>query len=274
MLAPRVQDSRPFLAVLAAIITLCWLALIAWGLSPYGQYLDHQLLGDGTVTFSPEYATIAGFFVAGWTLMTVAMMLPTVIPLLLLFRRLTASRAEARLLTAWLIAGYLAVWILVGTVSHLGDFALHALVERSHWAEERAWVLSALVLTFAGTYQFTALKHLCLDKCRSPYSFIVEHWHGRRPQLEALRLGLHHGIFCVGCCWPLMLLMFAIAGAGNVLWMLVLGAVMATEKNLPWGRKLSTPVGVILLAAGLGLMMAQATFGVACAHDGTGCTSP
>jgi predicted metal-binding membrane protein len=271
MIAPRVRDYRPFLAVLASLIALCWLALIVWDLSPYGRYLDHRLVGEGDLALDLEYVGLAGFFVAGWTLMTVAMMLPTVIPLLLLFRRLTASRAGAPGLVGLLVAGYLSVWILVGAVSHLGDLGLHALVERSHWLEDRSWILSALVLFLAGAYQFTPLKHMCLDKCRSPYSFVVEHWHGARPRLEALSLGLHHGLFCVGCCWPLMLLMFAVAGAGNLVWMLVLGGVMATEKNLPWGGKISAPLGVLLLAAGVGLVMAQLSIGVACAHDGGAC---
>jgi predicted metal-binding membrane protein len=270
MIAPRVRNYRPFFVVLASLIALSWLALIVWNLSPYGRYLDHRLLGEGDLAFDLEYVGIAGFFVAGWTLMTVAMMLPTVVPLLLLFRRLTVNR-RPMLLSAWLVAGYLAVWMFVGAVSHLGDLGLHALVERSHWLEDRSWILSASVLFLAGMYQFTPLKHMCLDKCRSPYSFIVEHWHGARPKLEALSLGLHHSLFCVGCCWPLMLLMFAVAGAGNLLWMLVLGGVMATEKNLPWGRKISTPLGILLLAIGAGLAMAHLSLGVACAHDGGGC---
>jgi predicted metal-binding membrane protein len=270
MIAPRVRDYRPFLAVLASLVALCWLALIVWDRSPYGRYLDHRLLSERDGALDLEYAGLAAFFVAGWTLMTVAMMLPTVIPLLLLFRRLTARRAGASALVGLLIAGYLAVWVVVGAVAHLGDLGLHALVERSHWLEDRSWILSASVLFLAGAYQFTPLKRMCLDKCRSPYSFIVEHWQGNRPSVEALRLGIHHGLFCVGCCWSLMLLMFAVAGAGNLVWMLALGAVMATEKNLPWGRKISTPVGVLLLAVSFGLMMAQLSVGVACAHDGGG----
>ncbi|MCH7577715.1 MAG: DUF2182 domain-containing protein, partial [Chloroflexi bacterium] len=79
---------------------------------------------------------------------------------------------------------------------------------------------------------------------------ITEHWLGNRQQAQAFRLGVHHGIFCVGCCWSLMLLMFAV-GVGNLGWMLVLGTVMAVEKNLPWGRRLSAPLGVALLAGAL-----------------------
>jgi predicted metal-binding membrane protein len=104
-------------------------------------------------------------------------------------------------------------------------------------------------LLVAGGFQFSRLKYRCLDKCRAPLSFVMEHWRGRHDRRNAFVLGIHHGIFCVGCCWALMLLMFGV-GVGNVGWMLGLGAVMAIEKNLPWGRKLSAPVGAALLACG------------------------
>jgi predicted metal-binding membrane protein len=104
------------------------------------------------------------------------------------------------------------------------------------------------VLATAGLFQFTHLKYRCLDKCRTPFSFLAQHWHGPAPRRSAFRLGLHHGLYCVGCCWAIMLLMFVI-GTGNVGWMLGLGAVMALEKNAPWGSRLSRPLGGALLIA-------------------------
>jgi predicted metal-binding membrane protein len=104
-------------------------------------------------------------------------------------------------------------------------------------------------LLTAGIYQFTPLKYMCLDKCRSPYSFIIEQWRGRNASIESLRLGWRHGLFCLGCCWSLMLLMFAVS-VGNLVWMLALAIVMGVEKNLPWGRRISVPLGVVLLSSG------------------------
>jgi predicted metal-binding membrane protein len=101
----------------------------------------------------------------------------------------------------------------------------------------------------AGLYQVTPLKYYCLEKCRSPLHFVVTHWQGRRDRLQAFRLGVRHGLFCVGCCWSLMLLVFAV-GVGNLGWMLMLGAVMALEKNLPWGRWFSALVGALLVCWG------------------------
>jgi predicted metal-binding membrane protein len=111
-------------------------------------------------------------------------------------------------------------------------------------------------LALAGGFQFTALKYRCLDKCRTPFSFINQHWRGQSASREAVRLGMHHGIFCVGCCWAIMLLMFVV-GTGSIGWMLVIGAVMATEKNTPWGRKLSAPLGFALLACAVGVVIVE-----------------
>ena len=109
----------------------------------------------------------------------------------------------------------------------------------------------------AGLYQFTALKHKCLEKCRSPLSFIMENWRGGRQEQEAFHLGVRHGVFCIGCCWSLMLLMFVV-GVGSLAWMLALAALMAVEKNVPWGRRLSTPLGVLLVGLGIALVVARA----------------
>ncbi len=97
-------------------------------------------------------------------------------------------------------------------------------------------------LVLAGGYQFTSLKYRCLDKCRTPLGFIMRHWRGKNERSHAFALGVEHGAFCVGCRWALMFLMFAV-GTGNVGWMLALGAVMAVDKNVRWGRRLSAPLG-------------------------------
>jgi predicted metal-binding membrane protein len=97
-----------------------------------------------------------------------------------------------------------------------------------------------------------------LDKCRSPLSFIVEHWRGRQEGRLAFRLGVRHGMFCLGCCWSLMLVTFTV-GVGNIGWMLVIGAVMAAEKNMRGGRRLGAPVGVVLVGWGLALILRSAS---------------
>jgi predicted metal-binding membrane protein len=243
---------------LGALIVLAWVALWAWGASPLGGYLGHNPL-------RAEESPVGGalglglLFVVGWTIMTIAMMLPTSVPLVLLFHRIVRDRVDSARLIGLLLIGYLLVWTAFGAVAHAADLGLHGVVARSEWLGANTWLLGALPLLLAGAYQFSGLKYQCLKKCRSPLTFITEHWHGKRERLEAFRLGVHHGLFCVGCCWSLMLLMFA-QGLGSVAWMLLLGAVMAAEKNLPWGRRLSAPLGVALLTAGL-LLVAQHAIG-------------
>jgi len=118
--------------------------------------------------------------------------------------------------------------------------------------EVNAWLFGVAVLTVAGWFQFSSLKYRCLEKCRAPFSFLSQHWRGTGQNAQAFLLGAHHGLFCVGCCWALMLLMFAV-GTGNVGWMMGLGTIMAIEKNMSWGRRLSTPLGVGLLAWGFAI---------------------
>ncbi|MBX6771054.1 MAG: DUF2182 domain-containing protein [Chloroflexi bacterium] len=241
----RVRTGRAYdytiQAVLAALIGLAWLALWLWGRSPYGRFLDHESLDR----LDAGHGLLIIFFVAGWTLMTLAMMLPTSFPLVALFDRLIASRPDRLLLVALVVSGYLATWTIFGMIVHLLDWGLHHLVDQSPWLTAHAWVIGAGTLAAAGLYQFTPLKYHCLDRCRSPMSFIAEHWQGRCAWLEAFRLGIRHGLFCVGCCWTLMLLMFAV-GVGSIGWMLVLGALMAIEKNLPRARWISRPLGIAL----------------------------
>ncbi|MFQ5532677.1 MAG: DUF2182 domain-containing protein [Candidatus Methylomirabilales bacterium] len=250
----RVDDRRLLTGLLVMLIALAWLALWIWGQSPYARYLSHEEL---EIISLPEDTLLLVLFTAGWTLMTVAMMLPTSLPLIVMFHTLTRRRSDRLWLVVLLVTGYLGTWTLFGVVAHVGDWVLHEAVERSAWLESNAWVLGGGILIVAGVFQFTPLKYYCLDKCRSPLSFIMEHWRGRHERVQALWLGVRHGIFCIGCCWALMLLMFAV-GVANIGWMLVLGAVMAIEKNMPWGRRLSAPLGVFLLGWGLILVLVAA----------------
>jgi predicted metal-binding membrane protein len=246
-----------FSAIFWALIALAWLALILWQASPYGRYVDHgewtatglaaalcSTLPDGVVAVLP-----ALLYAAGWLLMIAAMMLPSTLMLLRLFDRLTATRADRRVLIALVLAGYLAIWSVFGVAVHLIDLILHRAILLSPWLVFNAWVIVAGVFVFAGGFQFTRLKYRCLDKCRTPLSFVIEHWRGRSVRAQSLLLGLHHGLFCVGCCWAIMLVSFAL-GTGSIAWMLAIGAVMALEKNASWGRRLSAPLGAFLLACG------------------------
>jgi predicted metal-binding membrane protein len=216
---------------------------VLWERSPYGKFLDHDGLGN------PQNPYVVAFPIIGWVTMIVAMMLPTSWPLLRLFDRMTARHAGHRALLSRVIAGYLAVWTLFGMAVHLGDLELHRLANANEWLETHAWLIGATTLVGAGIYQFSSLKYRCLAQCRSPFAFIASHWQGRDPKREAFGLGVRHGLFCLGCCWALMVVMFAV-GVGSTGWMLAIGAIMAIEKNAQWGRRVSAPLGVTLITLG------------------------
>src|SRR5215207_151907 len=186
--APR-DDRRLFAALMVALIALAWLALWVWGQSPYGRFLSHHSL-----EVVRGNAVLMLVFVAGWSLMVVAMMLPTSLPLVALFRTLVRGRSDRTRLTVLLIAGYLGVWTLFGVLVHLGDWGLHHATEQAGWLQANSGLIGAATLVLAGVYQFTPLKNHCLARCRSPLSFIVEHWRGHGEQAQAFWLGIHHGV--------------------------------------------------------------------------------
>ena len=248
-------DRRTLFAFLmAALVAMAWAALWAWSASPYGRYLEHGGWGDAGALAALCRAVPQGDIVvpavlhaAGWVLMIAAMMLPTTFPVLDTFRRTVAGRADAGRLTALVIAGFFVAWMAFGLFAHAADAGLLLAARRYGALIAYGWAIGAAVLAGAGLFQFSALKYRCLEQCRTPFGFVVARWHGRSPSREAFRLGFDHGLFCVGCCWALMLVMFVV-GIGSLGWMLVLAAAMAAEKNLPWGRRLRTPLGLGLLA--------------------------
>ncbi|KVC74368.1 DUF2182 domain-containing protein [Burkholderia ubonensis] len=244
---------RVFPLVFASLVALAWAALWAWSSSPYGRYLDH----GGWTESGPAAALCralpggavwlpAVFDAAAWTLMILAMMLPTTLSLFNAFARVVAGRPDRARLLALVALGYVTAWSGFGLLAH----ALHALllagvahVPALAW---RGWLIGAAGFALAGAFQFSALKTRCLERCRTPLSFVISHWRGRAPQRHAFALGGRHGLFCVGCCWALMLLMFVV-GAGSLGWMLALAAAMAIEKNAAWGRRVTAPLGFALL---------------------------
>jgi predicted metal-binding membrane protein len=254
-LASRPHDNRPFLIVAVSLIGLAWLSLAIWGMSPYSRFLSHDALN---LILSGSGYLLIGVFIGGWTLMIIAMMLPTSLPLIQMFRNVIRQRSDRNWLVALLISGYLAVWVLFGVIIHVADLGVHQLVHASSTLTANSWVIVGSIFAIAGLYQFSALKYRCLDKCRSPLSFVTSYWKGRDEWRNSFALGVHHGIFCVGCCWSLMLLMFAV-GHGNLGWMLMLGVIMGAEKNLSWGRSLAKPLGIGLVI-GAGLIVAAGVY--------------
>jgi predicted metal-binding membrane protein len=247
-----------FLPLWGGLIGLAWLVLALWGLSPWAAYLDHDwtrlaILASLCRSLPAGEALAAAAVTAlGWLVMTVAMMLPTTLPLLLAFRGMVARRHDRGRLLGLVVTGYLLIWLGFGIAAHLVGMALAGAVAASPWLTFNGWAIATGLLLAAGLFQLSSLKHRCLDGCRAPVSFVLSRWRGRRPGAESLRLGVAHGAWCVGCCWALMLLMLAV-GAANLGWMLLLAAVMALEKNGRHGRRMAGPVGYALLLGAAGV---------------------
>jgi predicted metal-binding membrane protein len=242
--APPARVPGPVLAAVAA----AWGVAVALEASGVAGVLHHDSLLEGGPGFGPALL----LFLAGWQVMVAAMMLPSSLPLVRMFAAATAGLpGRARALAAFLGA-YALVWSAFGAVAFAGDAGLHALVAASPWLESNDWTIAPSVLLLAGAFQFTSLKDACLRACRHPASFLRRHY--RRGVGGAFALGGRHGLFCVGCCWALMLVMFA-AGSVSLIWMAALTALMVHEKTRPAGAQTVPLTGVVLLAAGSTLML-------------------
>jgi predicted metal-binding membrane protein len=183
-------------------------------------------------------------FLFGWTAMMMAIMVPATLPLILLYRTIARKRlgpVRARIGTAILLVGYIAVWAIAG----LPVYAYNAL---SSVAGSSAAVLPALLLIVGGAYQFTPLKRICHARCSNPLFFLVQNWRPGAP--GALRLGAMHGTDCLGCCAGLMVGLVAL-GMMNIAWMLTAAVVIFVEKTLPDSHRVARPLGVLMVVGGV-----------------------
>jgi len=183
-------------------------------------------------------------FLACWQIMTVAMMLPSSMPMVSMLVHASRQHPHPRAVQAAFLAGYALVWTAFALVALLGDTQIHRLVDSWPWLDQHSWLIGAATFAVAGGFQFSPLKGRCLKQCRSPFSFFVRYY--RKGVGAAWHLGLRHGAFCLGCCWALMLVMFGL-GVGNLVWMTVLAGVMVVEKTFPGGQRLSPIIGIALL---------------------------
>lgn len=194
-------------------------------------------------------------FLTSWTVMMAAMMLPAVTPMLLLFSRVHGQRRPGSgiSIATWVFtAGYLLVWSAIGVgvygIVQLGSYLTAALSssERATWAP----IALGTTLLAAGAYQLTPLKRVCLAHCRTPLGYLMDHWHDGTA--GALRMGIHHGAYCLGCCWALFAVMVA-AGVMSLGWMILLSLIVFIEKVFSFGQRLANGVGIAM--AGLGILI-------------------
>jgi predicted metal-binding membrane protein len=191
-----------------------------------------------------------------WAAMVLAMMLPSAAPMILTYAEIaeTAARKGERIVSPFVIAaGYSVVWLGFAIVATFAQLALTRAALLDSGMATANTLLSGAIFIGAGLYQFSALKHACLTKCRQPFPFFFAHWETTRRGV--FKLGLGQGFYCLGCCWAIMLVMFAV-GVMNVTWMAALGVAMAVEK-IAHGKRLTYGLGAALIAIGVAFVLAS-----------------
>ena len=187
-----------------------------------------------------------------WFTMMIAMMTPTVVPMVTMFATVNKAKKKKQLVyapTSLFLLGYLLAWAFFSVAASLLQWPLHESGLLNPMMDSRSYLLSAGILILAGLYQFTPLKDVCLNQCRTPLGFIMTAW--KDGYVGALKMGFHHGLFCVGCCWALMLILFAV-GVMNMLWVILITILVLLEKVLPVSAKaMRTITGLGLLFWGV-----------------------
>jgi len=227
---------------LALLSALAWLYLVRMPMTPeaLGGLAERMLS-----VLPPQWADLWLTFMM-WAVMMVAMMLPSTAPMVMAYARIASARGGHPKVRTWLFAfGYLAIWTVFSAAATALQFALAQSSMLSN-ALVTTPIVSAAILAVAGIYQLTPLKEACLGRCQSPVGFFMTHW--RDGASGALRMGLSHGAFCVGCCWMLMALLF-VAGVMNLAWVAAITVFVLLEKATPWGRPIANISGVALIGA-------------------------
>lgn len=235
---------------LAAIVALSWLYLLLMDVEM--RAMAGQRASLGLMALMPMGAWGAVEFLlalAMWVIMMAGMMLPSALPVILLYEKIQrrAQPSAALTLTLCFIAGYLLIWSAFSLGATLLQFGLTRVGLFDDSMESANTWLRGGMLLLAGLYQFTPWKYACLKQCQSPMGFITRQW--RRGAAGALQMGVRHGVYCLGCCWLLMLVLFAV-GVMNLMWILILSAGVLAEK-LVARRAFSYSIGAALVGLGL-----------------------
>jgi predicted metal-binding membrane protein len=235
-------------AAVVVAVAAAWAVAVGAELGGAAEALHHDTLLEGGPGLGPALL----LFLLAWQVMIAAMMVPSSLPLVRMYAAASAGAPERGRAMAAFLGAYALVWSAFGAVAFLGDAGVHALVASSAWMSSHDWAIAPSVLLLAGAFQFTPLKDACLRACRHPASFLRRHY--RRGASGGFWLGARHAAFCVGCCWALMLVMFAV-GTASLIWMAALTALMVHEKTRPAGGRTVPLTGAVLLAAGSTLML-------------------
>ena len=263
------QVLRKDRVIIVAAIAI--IAAIAWA---YTVYLSQSGMNMGSMQMGSDTSMGAGMAMANmrswtaadfslmfvmWAVMMVAMMAPSATPMLLMFASLNRKRREREapyVPTGVFLAGYVIVWAAFSLAATGGNWGLHqASLLSSMMGESTSGYLGGGLLLLAGVFQWSPLKYNCLKQCRTPMGFLMTSW--REGPQGALRMGLEHGAYCLGCCWALMLLLFVL-GIMNLVWIAALAAFVLAEKVAPKGEWVSRITGILMIGWGIWAIAAAA----------------
>jgi predicted metal-binding membrane protein len=248
------------------IFGLIAITLLAWG---YVINLSFQMMNmpmdtSPSMDMSPtplmpnvQAWRVEDFFfnLTMWAVMMVAMMTPSATPMILAFaglnrRRNVNENASGKAIT--FLAGYMIIWFSFSAIATLIQRGFHSIGTLSPEVIRVTPLIGAIILILAGIYQFTPLKYVCLSNCRTPMSFLATEW--RDGISGALIMGLRHGLYCLGCCWTLMLLLF-VTGVMNLLWVALIAGYVLIEKAIPAGQWVSRAFGLVMIGWGVWLVL-------------------
>jgi predicted metal-binding membrane protein len=239
--SPFSRERKLILALLLILAAASWTLLI-W----QSTAMNSQAMGMG-LTMGMSVV----LFIAIWVVMMIAMMFPTAAPMILMFTSVYAgkkSQNQAFVPTWVFVSAYLLIWTLFGLVAYPLAIGAERLAGQSMWLMTNAPRISGALLVVAGLYQLSPLKRICLSKCRTPLQFILGSW--RDGYGGAFRMGFLHGVYCLGCCWFLFVLLFPL-GIMNIAVMALLTALIYAEKAFSLGRQISQIAGVALIVYGM-----------------------
>ena len=232
------------------IISLAGVTLLAWS---YLVVMSSNMPSDDLMFNMQIQEWSAGYFLTMflmWSIMMIGMMIPSVTPTVLIYAavaRKSENQGANVTSTSAFVSGYVAIWIVFSLIATIFQLALDRAALLSPMMVTNSVSLGATLLIAAGIYQLLPIKDSCLRQCRSPVDFIATHW--QAGTIGALKMGLSHGIFCLGCCWVLMSLLF-LGGVMNILWIAIITLFILLEKILPHGDADGRAVGIIMIVTG------------------------
>lgn len=246
--APGLQKPSRSQRRSAVAVGMLALSILGWALLAWMAVDMDSEFAQLTMPTGPDW-DLANLLAisAMWAVMMAAMMLPSALPMVLTFVDLSERRGQ-RSRSLGFVAAYLLAWFAFSAAAVAAQWALQAAGWINPMIVSTSVLLNALLLLIAGLYQFSPLKHVCLARCRTPIGFLLGEWRGGA--LGSFLMGWRHGLFCLGCCWALMALLF-VGGVMNLAWIVALSIAVAIEKLAPGGERVAAVLGVALVGAGL-----------------------